>query len=42
MYLHREQQQEVMEISSEEEEERTETSLSSNEISQEAKANVIG
>jgi hypothetical protein len=34
--LHREQQQEVMEISSEEEEKKTETSLSSNEIRQEA------
>jgi hypothetical protein len=32
MDLHREQQQEVMEISSEEEEKKTETSLSSNEI----------
>jgi hypothetical protein len=38
MDLHREQQQEVMEISSEEEEEKTETSLSSNEIRQKAKA----
>jgi hypothetical protein len=37
MDLHCEQQQEVMEISSEEE-----TSLSSNEIRQEAKANAIG
>jgi hypothetical protein len=37
MDVHREQQQEVMEISSEEE-----TSLSSNEIRQEAKASVIG
>jgi hypothetical protein len=37
MDLHCEQQQEVMEISSEEE-----TSLSSNEIKQEAKAIVIG
>jgi hypothetical protein len=37
MDLHREQQQEVVEISSEEE-----TSLSSNEIKQEAKAIVIG
>jgi hypothetical protein len=36
MDLHREQQQEVMEISSEE------TSLSSNEIRQEPKASVIG
>jgi hypothetical protein len=43
MDLHREQQQEVMEISSEEEEEKkTETSLPSNEIRQEAKASVIG
>jgi hypothetical protein len=41
MDLHREQQQEVMEISSEEEK-KTETSFSSNEIRQEAKANVIG
>jgi hypothetical protein len=32
MDLHRKQQQEVMEISSEEEEKKTETSLSSNEI----------
>jgi hypothetical protein len=32
MDLHREQQQEVMEISSEEEEKKTETSLSSNNI----------
>jgi hypothetical protein len=32
MDLHREQQQEVMEILSEEEEEKTEISLSSNEI----------
>jgi hypothetical protein len=32
MDLYREQQQEVMEISSEEEEKKTETSLSSNEI----------
>jgi hypothetical protein len=31
-----------MEISSEEEEKKTETSLSSNEIRQEAKASVIG
>jgi hypothetical protein len=31
-----------MEISSEEEEKKTETSLSSNEIMQEAKASVIG
>jgi hypothetical protein len=31
-----------MEISSEEQEEKTETSLSSNEIRQEAKASVIG
>jgi hypothetical protein len=37
MDLHREQQQEVMEISSEEE-----TSLSSNEIRQEAIASIIG
>jgi hypothetical protein len=37
MDLHCEQQQEVMEISSEEE-----TSLSSNEIRQEAKASAIG
>jgi hypothetical protein len=42
MDLHREQQQEIMEISSEEEEKKTETSLSSNEIRQEAKARVIG
>jgi hypothetical protein len=42
MDLHREQQQEVMEISSEEEEKKTETSLSSNEIRLEAKASVIG
>jgi hypothetical protein len=42
MDLHREQQQEVMEISSEEEDKKTETSLSSNEIRQEAKASVIG
>jgi hypothetical protein len=41
--LHRKQQQEVMEISSEEEEEiKAETSLSSNEIRQEAEASVIG
>jgi hypothetical protein len=40
MDLHREQQQEVMEISSEEEEKKTEKSLSSNEIGQEAKARV--
>jgi hypothetical protein len=33
---------EVMEISSEEEEKNTETSLSPNEIRQEAKASVIG
>jgi hypothetical protein len=38
MDLYREQQQEVKEISSEEEEKKTETSLSSNEIRQEAKA----
>jgi hypothetical protein len=38
MDLHCEQQQEVMEISTEEEE----TSLSSNEIRQEAKASVTG
>jgi hypothetical protein len=37
MDLHREQQREVVEISSEEE-----TSLSSNEIRQEAKASVTG
>jgi hypothetical protein len=43
MDLYREQQQEVMEVSSEEEEEKkTKTSLSSNEIRQEAKASVIG
>jgi hypothetical protein len=43
MDLYRKQQQEVMEISSEEEEEnKMETSLSSNEIWQEAKASVIG
>jgi hypothetical protein len=42
MDLHRKQQQEVMEISSEEEENKTETSLSSNQIRQEAKASVIG
>jgi hypothetical protein len=42
MDLHREQQQEVMEISSEEEEKKTETSLSSNEIRQKAEASVIG
>jgi hypothetical protein len=42
MDLHREQQQEVKDISSEEEEKKTETSLSSNEIRQEAKASVIG
>jgi hypothetical protein len=42
MDLYREQQQEVMEISSEEEEKNTETSLSSNEIRQEAKASNIG
>jgi hypothetical protein len=40
MNLHREQQQEVVEISSEEEEKKTETSLSSNEIRQEAEARV--
>jgi hypothetical protein len=40
MDLHREQQQEVMEISSEEKEKKTETSLSSNEIRQEAKSRV--
>jgi hypothetical protein len=41
--LHREQQQGVMGISSEEEEEKkTETSLSSNDIRQEAKASVNG
>jgi hypothetical protein len=38
MDRHREQQQEVVEISSEEKEKKTETSLSSNEIRQEAKA----
>jgi hypothetical protein len=38
MDLHCEQQQEVMEISSEEEAKKTETSLSSNEIRQEAKS----
>jgi hypothetical protein len=37
MDLHREQQQEVMEVSSEEE-----TSLFSNEVRQEAKASSIG
>jgi hypothetical protein len=42
MYLHREQQQEVKDISSKEEEKKTETSLSSNEIRQEAKASVTG
>jgi hypothetical protein len=42
MDLHREEQQEVMEISSEEEEKKTKTFLSSNEIRQEAKASVIG
>jgi hypothetical protein len=43
MDLHHEQQQEVMEISSEEEEKKqTETSLSSDEIRQEAKASVTG
>jgi hypothetical protein len=42
MGLYREQQREVMEISSEEEEKKTETSLSSNEIRQEAKASVTG
>jgi hypothetical protein len=41
MDLHREQQQEVMEISSEEER-KAETSFASNEIRQEAKASVIG
>jgi hypothetical protein len=41
MDLHREQQQEVMEISSEEEK-KMETSLSSNEIRQAAKASVTG
>jgi hypothetical protein len=42
MDQHSEQQQEVMEITSEEVEKKTETSLSSNEIRQEAKASVIG
>jgi hypothetical protein len=42
MDLHREQQQEVMEISSEEEEKKMETALTSNEIRQEAKASVTG
>jgi hypothetical protein len=42
MDLHRKQQQEVMEISPEDQEKNTETSLSSNEIRQEAKASVIG
>jgi hypothetical protein len=42
MDLHREQQQEVVEILCEEEEKKTETSLSSNEIRREAKASVIG
>jgi hypothetical protein len=42
MDLHREQQREVMEISSEEEVKKTETSLSSTEIRQEAKASVTG
>jgi hypothetical protein len=38
MDLYRKQQQEVKEISSKEEEKKTETSLSSNEIRQEAKS----
>jgi hypothetical protein len=42
MALHREQQREVTEISSGEEEKKKETSLSSNEIREEAKASVIG
>jgi hypothetical protein len=41
MDLYHQQQQEVMGISSEEEK-KMETSLSSNEIRQEAKASVIG
>jgi hypothetical protein len=41
MDLHREQQQEVMEISSEEEK-KTETYLSSYEIRHETKTSVIG
>jgi hypothetical protein len=40
--MHHEQQREVMEISSEEQEKKMETSLSSNEIRQEAKASVTG
>jgi hypothetical protein len=42
MDLYREQQQEVMEISSEEEDKKTETSLISDEIRQKSKASVIG
>jgi hypothetical protein len=42
MNLHRDQQQEVIEISSEEEEKKTDISLSSKESRQEAKASVIG
>jgi hypothetical protein len=42
MDLHREQQQEITEISSEEEEKRTETPFSSNANRQEAEASVIG
>jgi hypothetical protein len=42
MDLYREQQREVIEIPSQEEENKTETSLSSNEIRREAKASVTG
>jgi hypothetical protein len=42
MDMHCEEQQEVMEISSDKEEKKTETSFSSNQIRHEAKASVIG